>query len=386
MPVLHEFWDPNDWELHAFGLLQDRHGATSVMKVPARHKGDFGVDYYCVSGRVAYQCYAVQEPCDVDDRATKQKAKITKDLKKFCTRAELASLFVGNKVERWILVVPIHDSAQVNLHLSAKTAQVRALGLAYVATDFEVLVHDLECFDPASLELRAFHRRQISLPPQPATTAQIDSWTRASNPLVTALSKKLVKRIGSGDPAQLDSAVQEMVGLFLEKENSIFRHTAMPPDFLGTLLDGPFELTSRPEPVPGDLRMAWGIALIILILGRSRGKRASLQKLHFMAHSARTKESREEVRRVFTGDRGPADLVVRVEPWLNRAIAFATAAGLITLERGRSLKLTDDGLKTLERISSAELVMTEERTFLDVISPRATEAAVEKVMRMERLL
>jgi hypothetical protein len=109
------------------------------MKVPARHKGDFGVDYYCVSGRVAYQCYAVQEPCDVDDRATKQKAKITKDLKKFCTRAELASLFVGNKVERWILVVPIHDSAQVNLHLSAKTAQVRALGLAYVATDFEVL-------------------------------------------------------------------------------------------------------------------------------------------------------------------------------------------------------------------------------------------------------
>jgi hypothetical protein len=160
----------------------------------------------------------------------------------------------------------------------------------------------------------------------------------------------------------------------------------MPPDFLDTLLDGPFELTSRPEPVPGDLRMAWGIALVILILGRSRGKRASLQKLHFMAHSARTKESREEVRRVFTGDRSPADLVVRVEPWLNRAIAFATAAGLIALEHGRSLKLTDDGLKTLERISSAESVMTEERTFLDVISPRATEAAVEKVMRMEGLL
>ena len=160
----------------------------------------------------------------------------------------------------------------------------------------------------------------------------------------------------------------------------------MPPDFLETLLDGPFELTSRPEPVPGDLRMAWGIALIILILGRSRGKRASLQKLHFMAHSARTKESREEVRRVFTGDRGPADLVVRVEPWLNRAIAFAKAAGLITLEHGRSLKLTDDGLKTLERISSADSVMTEERNFLDVISPRATERAVEKVMRMERLI
>jgi citrate lyase gamma subunit len=161
---------------------------------------------------------------------------------------------------------------------------------------------------------------------------------------------------------------------------------AMPPSFLDTLLDGPFELTSRPEPVPGDLRLAWGIALVILILGRSRARRASLQKLHFMAHSARTKESREEVNRVFAGDLSPGDLVVRVEPWLNRAVAFATAASLVTLEHGRSVKLTDDGIKTLERILSVESVMTEERAFLDAISPRATEAAVERVMRMERLL
>ncbi len=130
---------------------------------------------------------------------------------------------------------------------------------------------------------------------------------------------------------------------------------AMPPSFLDILLDGPFELTSRPEPVPGDLRLAWGIALVILILGRSRAKRASLQKLHFMAHSARTRASREEVIRVFAGDLSPADLVVRVEPWLNRAIAFATAAGLVALEHGRYVKLTDDGNKTLERISSGEL-------------------------------
>ena len=160
----------------------------------------------------------------------------------------------------------------------------------------------------------------------------------------------------------------------------------MPPSLLDTLLDGPFELTSRPEPVPGDLRLAWGIALVILILGRSRAKRASMQKLHFMAHAARTKESREEVSRVFAGDLGPGDLVVRVEPWLNRAIAFATAAGLATLEHGKALKLTDDGLQTFERIYSANSMMTDETAFLDAISPRATEAAVEKIMRMERLL
>src|SRR5215469_6065148 len=98
------------------------------------------------------------------------------------------------------------------------------------------------------------------------------------------------------------------------------------------LLDGPFELSARPEPLPGDLRLAWGIALVILILGRSRAKRASLQKLHFMAHSARTRATRDQAERLFAGTLTSADMVVRVEPWLNRAIAFATAARLVSLE------------------------------------------------------
>jgi hypothetical protein len=161
---------------------------------------------------------------------------------------------------------------------------------------------------------------------------------------------------------------------------------AVPVNLLDILLDGPFELTSRPEPLPGDLRLAWGIALVILILGRSRGKRVSLQKLHFMAHSARTRETREEVKRVFNGDLSSADLVVRVEPWLNRAVAFAKAAGLVDMENGRHVKLTEDGIATLDRISSAESVMVEEKAFLAVIAPRATEAAIDRVMRMERLL
>jgi hypothetical protein len=221
MPILHECWDPNDWELHALGLLHDRHGAVNVMKVPARHKGDFGLDYYCLCKGVVYQCYAVQEPCEVSDRADKQKAKITTDLRKFCMRQELVRLFAGFKLNRWILVVPIHDSAYVNLHLTAKSTEVRAKGLPYVADDFEVLVHDLACFDPDSREARASQRRLIRLPPQPATQEQIQTWAQASDPLVTALSEKLAKRTGSHDPTRLNEYVDESIGWFLEKENAL---------------------------------------------------------------------------------------------------------------------------------------------------------------------
>ena len=68
----------------------------------------------------------------------------------------------------------------------------------------------------------------------------------------------------------------------------------MTNNLLDALLDGPFALTSRPEPVPGDLRLGWGIALVVLLLGKSRAKRASLQKLHLLAHSIRTRQARTE--------------------------------------------------------------------------------------------
>ncbi len=157
----------------------------------------------------------------------------------------------------------------------------------------------------------------------------------------------------------------------------------MPASFLDVLLDGPFALTPRPEPVPGDLRRAWGIALLILIFGKSRGKRASLQKLHFLGHSARTRQTRLEVQEVFKGERRPSDLVVRVEPGLNRALAFAKGAGLIELEKGKSAKLTGAGHQACEILNEQTGMCAEEKTFLEAVGPKATEAAIEKIMRME---
>ena len=161
----------------------------------------------------------------------------------------------------------------------------------------------------------------------------------------------------------------------------------MSPSLIDILLDGPFELTPRPEPVPGDLRLAWGIAIVVLMLGRSRAKRASLQKLHFLAHSVRTRQTRIEAQRVFDGALQPADFLVRVEPWINRAIAFARGAGLIELEGGKSAKLTQQrGLEMLAVLSSDETVLAEEKAFIEAVGPRATEGAVEKIVRMEETL
>jgi hypothetical protein len=222
MPEPYEYWDPNEWEQHVYGLLQDRHGAVSVMKVPARHKGDSGIDYYCLCDHVVYQCFAVQEPCTVADRADKQKSKITKDLKKFSSNgAVLGAMLRGILISRWVLLVPLHDSVEVNCHLATKSEEVRRLGLPYVAKDFEVLVHDLDAFDERSRQARALQRRSISLPLQPPTEQEIEKWTEECNPLVSAVERKLRKRCGGHESVDLGGSVREVVGWFLERENSL---------------------------------------------------------------------------------------------------------------------------------------------------------------------
>ena len=160
----------------------------------------------------------------------------------------------------------------------------------------------------------------------------------------------------------------------------------MPPNLLHTLLQSPFELAPRPEPIPGDLRLAWGIAVVVLIVGRSRGKRASLQKLHILAHAVRSRQNREDATQLFNGHVRPVDFIVRVEPWLNRAIAFARAGGLVELQSGKAVRLTKQGVRTFDILYVSDDILTEEKSFIDAVASLATEDAVKKTMRMETSL
>jgi hypothetical protein len=78
--------------------------------------------------------------------------------------------------------------------------------------------------------------------------------------------------------------------------------------------------------------------------------------------------------------------LVRVEPWLNRALAFAKSSALIELEGGRSAKLTDQGRQVLAKLYQDDGIFVEEKQFLDAVGGQATEANVEKIMRMELAL
>ncbi len=162
----------------------------------------------------------------------------------------------------------------------------------------------------------------------------------------------------------------------------------MPPDspFSKAVLEGTFSFTARPEPVAGDLRMAWGISILLLSLLHSHGRKGSFRKLQFLAHAVRLPEGRDDVRSLFRGDLHSSQISVRVEPWLNRAVSFAHALGLVDVVKGKSVALSQKGKSAATAINSKPDVLVEERAFIAEFAPRLTEALLTKIWRMEDLL
>jgi hypothetical protein len=147
-----------------------------------------------------------------------------------------------------------------------------------------------------------------------------------------------------------------------------------------------FSFTARPEPVAGDLRMSWGIGILLLSLLYAHGKKGSFQKLQFLAHSVRTPEGREDVQDLMAGKLRVTEVSVRVEPWLNRAVSYAHGLGFVDVTKGKSVSLTEKGREVATALEADKTVFKEEREFLADVAKKLTEAQLTRIWRMEDLL
>jgi hypothetical protein len=211
--VVHQ-WNPDDWEVFALSLLQWRHGHLEIHKVPSTHKGDLGIDFYCTTEAVIYQCYAVEEPVDILTRAERQKSKITSDLKKMIDGApEVFKLFLSKPIKKWILLAPLHDSKDVNFHCAKKTTDLRAEKHFHLHPDFEVCIHDQSVFPGVALNDAIATLTNLYLSVAPPTKEELDAWQAGSPNLLANATSKLAKR---AEPATLQTVVANSVEYFLK--------------------------------------------------------------------------------------------------------------------------------------------------------------------------
>lgn len=157
----------------------------------------------------------------------------------------------------------------------------------------------------------------------------------------------------------------------------------MPDDDFAALLSAPFTFRRQPMPLPGELRIAWRLSLILITLKLCRGRRASLAKLHLLNYGMKSPETMALALAVLRKRKPATDLVVRIEPALGRALDLVRGEGLVELVSGKTYRLTPRGDQAAEAILKDVSLFRAERGFLAVAAPLATEEAVGDVLKTD---
>lgn len=138
--------------------------------------------------------------------------------------------------------------------------------------------------------------------------------------------------------------------------------------------------TRRPDPVPGDLRTAWRISAIVLVLRRCRANTANVEQIHVLVWALRSEHGRRVVSEWFNHQRKPHGLIIRHDPSTTRSINLAVAAGLAKRNPNASISLTEKGERMASLLMSRNDVLQMEKDFLATLPARITQKSVNDLL------
>lgn len=146
--------------------------------------------------------------------------------------------------------------------------------------------------------------------------------------------------------------------------------------------------TRRPKSVPGDLRIVWRMSVTLLAMNYSRGKRASLAKLHIVNDALRNQNARSKLVSLLKKEIPLLSWRVRVEPAFSRNLDFMAAEGLIEwviANERSSLKLTQRGILAAQVLEENEDVLASEKQFLKTAMKSLTEDLVRRILAASKV-
>ena len=145
----------------------------------------------------------------------------------------------------------------------------------------------------------------------------------------------------------------------------------------------------RPKPCAGDMRISWRLSVCLLSLIHSRGKKASLAKMHVLNDALRSVASRQKLTDIIQGELPPVFWKLRVEPAFSRALDFLVGEGFATWEisSGKtSIKLTPEGVLAAKVIEENSEILVDEREFLGGVAKKITEGFIQSLLTTGRQL
>ena len=191
----------------------------NYQEVPAKHVGDFGIEGYSTDGCV-FQCYATEEPRSTQERYEAQRNKITTDIGKFIkNKPELSKLFGTTQIKRWILIVPLYDSATLVQHASKKSEEVLRASLPYIANDFKVIIQTDSCFAKEKNELANAGSFDIDIRNTDINLNDRENWITNNQGLIDNLTQKASKIPKLASDNKIEDFKDSMVDHYLRGQN-----------------------------------------------------------------------------------------------------------------------------------------------------------------------
>ena len=148
------------------------------------------------------------------------------------------------------------------------------------------------------------------------------------------------------------------------------------------LEDDRFSFVIRPKPVAGDMRIGWRLAVTLLILSHSKGKKASLAKLNLMNDAIRSESSRSKLVQLLSKEIPLRDWRMRVEPAFSRNLDFVVGEGFaewIVVSARAAIQLTAKGIDAADEVLSKTDLLEIEKEFIKIVSNSVTEKFVKQV-------
>lgn len=210
-------WLGEHWEEWCLLLIERKYGADEVQRVPAKHRGDLGIEAFTFAGN-AFQCYAPQGLLSVKDRYEKQRDKLTVDLGKLVTKkAELCKLLGSVKIRRYMFMVPIFESSQLVQHAATKSEECRAHKLTHLHDDFRVVVVTDAVYEEVRQELLKQPLELAGI--QEADKQEVASWIGEHEELVEVANRKLADLIPH--PRRRTDYLQNLVTQHVSGNNTL---------------------------------------------------------------------------------------------------------------------------------------------------------------------
>ncbi|UCJ16460.1 hypothetical protein K5Q02_22200 [Pseudomonas sp. MM211] len=212
--------DPKAFERYFKDIVKLHYSPANYRDVPDNQGGDFGIECYTISGH-AFQCYLPEQTTDIAKLVAAQKAKINKDTKKLSDKKDkLERLFGSTKICRWILATSAHKSAEITAFCAQKSLEIRNLGLNYIDSDFQVLIHTEEDY---KLEAEALSKQayQLNIDFEKHSAEKVESWIDTNLTFLSKLDKKLPKIIG--DEEKVKRIKNDLVNKYLDYQNLLNR-------------------------------------------------------------------------------------------------------------------------------------------------------------------